>query len=66
MCILNVVAKTKRVQVLMEPLEFEALERVARSRGRGYGGLGARSLSFPTEMPLRAAHGANDSRPGGV
>jgi Ribbon-helix-helix protein, copG family len=26
-------AKTKRVQVLMEPLEFAALERLARSRG---------------------------------
>jgi hypothetical protein len=33
MCILCLVTKTKRVQVLMEPLEFEALERVARSRG---------------------------------
>jgi len=29
----HVVAKTKRVQVLMEPLEFAALERLARSRG---------------------------------
>jgi hypothetical protein len=27
------VAKTKRVQVLMEPVEFAALERLARSRG---------------------------------
>ena len=27
------VAKTKRVQVLMEPREFAALERLARSRG---------------------------------
>jgi Ribbon-helix-helix protein, copG family len=26
-------AKTKRVQVLMEPVEFAALERLARSRG---------------------------------
>ena len=26
-------AKTKRVQVLMEPREFAALERVARNRG---------------------------------
>jgi hypothetical protein len=26
-------AKTKRVQILMEPLEFAALERLARSRG---------------------------------
>jgi hypothetical protein len=26
-------AKTKRVQVLMEPLEFAALERLARSHG---------------------------------
>jgi hypothetical protein len=26
-------AKTKRVQVLMEPIEFAALERLARSRG---------------------------------
>jgi uncharacterized protein (DUF1778 family) len=26
-------AKTKRVQVLMEPQEFELLERVARTRG---------------------------------
>ena len=29
----NDVAKTKRVQVLMEPREFAALERLARSRG---------------------------------
>jgi hypothetical protein len=29
----NTVAKTKRVQVLMDPLEFAALERLARSRG---------------------------------
>lgn len=29
----SIVAKTKRVQVLMEPLEFAALERLARSRG---------------------------------
>jgi Ribbon-helix-helix protein, copG family len=27
------VAKTKRVQILMEPLEFAALERLAQSRG---------------------------------
>jgi len=33
MCILGFMAKTKRVQVLMEPLEFAALERLARSRG---------------------------------
>jgi Ribbon-helix-helix protein, copG family len=33
MCILDRVAKTKRVQVLMEPQEFAALERLARSRG---------------------------------
>jgi hypothetical protein len=33
MCILPLMAKTKRVQVLMEPKEFDQLERVARKRG---------------------------------
>jgi hypothetical protein len=33
MCILKGMAKTKRVQVLMEPREFALLERVARKRG---------------------------------
>lgn len=33
MCILALMAKTKRVQVLMEPKEFDQLERVARKRG---------------------------------
>ncbi len=33
MCILLPMAKTKRVQVLMEPQEFAALERLAKSRG---------------------------------
>ena len=33
MCMLYGMAKTKRVQVLMEQSEFEALERIAHDRG---------------------------------
>ena len=33
MCILISMSKTKRVQVLMEPKEFDLLERAARKRG---------------------------------
>jgi hypothetical protein len=33
MCILLVMSKSKRVQVLMEPAEFSLLERLARQRG---------------------------------
>jgi hypothetical protein len=45
------VSKTKRVQILMEPLEFAALERLARSRGSSVADLireAARAQYFDT------------------
>jgi Ribbon-helix-helix protein, copG family len=49
-------AKTKRVQVLMEPLEFAALERLARSRGASVADLirDAARAQYPTSPTVAA------------
>jgi hypothetical protein len=55
------VAKTKRVQVLMEPREFAALERLARKRGASVADLireAARAQYLKADDGIRRARAA--------
>jgi hypothetical protein len=55
-------AKTKRVQVLMEPAEFEALERIARARGASVSELMRRAVWHQHLSQQDQARRANAAR----